>query len=445
MRQLVYFHIDEVARDAVVAANLRQILKNHGVELVYGNRADTRLFGLFDNFSAFDLYVFPSLDLFQANCPDPNRVPAPIILLPTETVGGTSRNIHRVAAKYFGSFTDESWPWINVIAAFCVWGPSHLKAFQTKGPHLLPKCHVVGHPRFDKRCQLQRSPTDRSGKICVGIISRGVATNPFDGRTLLQVVYEGRKIPGHEHPIYHLSPDRDVEDRIYTEIVDLRLIYELIERLDPKQYEVIVRAHPRENRKSWESLISHNKFPIKMAPWDEPYMHWLKSMDYIVGPVSTSLYDCMVAWKKPICTVDIVPHRQSHVLAGGDDENPILNFVLRPKSIQELMQMVSVKPQSGSLELPSGLLDVLHQESNYPDCVSSLDRLAGVCLDVLRATPRAHRSRFHARLKHKVFAAGQAIATQIRNHNKPEQSATFVLNNQRKRWIDGLAFSGRSR
>jgi surface carbohydrate biosynthesis protein len=439
MSRAVYFHIDEVARDAVVAANLRQTLKAHGVELVYGNRATTEFFPWSDDFSAFDLCVFPNLDLFQSICRHPDRLNTPIVILPTETVGGTSRNLDRVAAKYFGSFSEECWAWSNKISAFCVWGPSHVKAFEAKGPQLLEKVHVVGHPRFDRRCQIRGTMANRGPKIRVGIISRFVAINPFDRRSTLQVVYEGRKIPGHELPIFRLSPTLDVEDRVYTEIIDLRHVFEILDKLDPERHEVVLRGHPRENRTTWETLIARNGIRVKMAPWDEPYMHWLHTLDYVVGPVSTSFYDCMVVGKKPICTIDIEPKRQSHILAGGDDENLILNHVVRPKSIEELVRMVSEKPSSEPMDLPPDLVDLLHQESNYPDCATSIDRIARVCLNVLQTTAHQRSPRGVARWKYELFAAGQAQIGHIRDYNKPEQSALFTLDRRRKRWIDALA------
>jgi len=441
MSRSVYFHIDEVARDAVVAANLRQVLKAYGVQVVYGNRAHSQLLGSLDNFSAFNLYLFPSLDLFRANWPDVSSMSAPVIILPAETVGGTTRNVDRLAAKYLGSFPDECSPWINRVAAFCVWGPSHLKAFEAEGRYLLPKCHVVGHPRFDRRCQVRGSVSAPSQKIRVGIISRFFVVNPFDQRGMLQVVYGDRKIPGREQPVYRLSPDLDVEDRVYTSAIDLRLVFQLIDRLDPGQHEVVLRAHPREDRTSWERLIVRKGLPVTIAPWDQPFMHWINSVDHIVGPVSTSFYDCVVAGRRPICTVDIVPHRQHHILAGGDDENPILNYVLLPKSIEELVEIVSVRPREEDLEIPAGLLDILHQEANYPDCFNSLDRVAAVCLDVLEATSGEHRARPTARLRHEIFTRGRDLLSWTRRLGKPEQSSSFVLNRRRRRWIDGLALS----
>jgi hypothetical protein len=441
MKRSVYFHIDEIARDAVVAANLRKILSNAGVELVYGNRAHTHLFGVLNNFSAFDLYVFPNMDLFKSECPDVKRVTAPVVILPTETVGGTARNVDRLAAKYFGSYPDECWPWINAVAAFCVWGPSHRKAFEAKGPQLLPKCHVVGHPRFDRRCQAETSATTAHGRIRVGIISRFFAINPFDQRGMLQVIYEGRKIPGREQPIYRMSPNRDVEDRIYTEAIDLRLIFGLIDRLDPNRYQIVLRTHPREDRTTWERLIAHNRLPVELAPWDQPYIHWVNGVDHVVGPVSTSFYDCMVAGKTPVCTVDIAPHRENHILIGGDDENPILKYVQRPRSMDELVQLVSEKPKLESSKFADGLLEILYQEANYPECSNSLDYFARVCLDVLQSSQSRRPARRSARLKHDVVTMAHGLASNVFRRGKPEQSASFVLSAKRKRWINNLAFS----
>src|SRR5881396_4398622 len=136
MRRSVYFHIDEVARDAVVAANLRRVLDPFGVRLVYGNRANSEVIRYFRTLPAFDLCIFPSMDLFRASCPHPDRISIPVILLPAETVGGMSRNLDRIAAKYFGAYRQECTPWVEKIMAFCVWGPSHRRVFETMAPDL---------------------------------------------------------------------------------------------------------------------------------------------------------------------------------------------------------------------------------------------------------------------------------------------------------------------
>jgi len=440
MRRSVYFHIDEVARDAVVAANLRRVLAPFGVRLVYGNRANSEVIRYFKTLPAFDLCIFPSMDLFRVSCPQPDRISIPVILLPAETVGGTSRNLDRVAAKYFGSYPGDCVDWLEKITAFCLWGPSHYRVFETMRPHLVDKCHVVGHPRFDYRCQRPASLAVPSEKIRIGIISRFPGLNPFDGRGTIQIIFDGRRIRGDE-PIYRLSPDRDIEDRIYVESIDLRTLFQIVDRLDRTRHEVILRAHPREDRTVWERLIARNKLPIKIAPWDQPFMHWVKSVDYVLGPVSTSFFDSIVGGKVPVCTIDLAPHRQSHILAGGDDENRILNYVLRPKSVDEVIDLVSSKPPGELPELSGGVLHILHEETNYPDCFNSLDRLARVCLDVLDSA-RSVRTTSSARLRHELFAAGHAIATRIWHLGNPEQSSSFVLNRRRKQWIDALAWEG---
>jgi len=439
MRPSIYFHIDEVARDAVVAANLRKILHPRGVEVVYGNRAHSELFGLFDNFSAFDLYLFPNVDLFQTTCPNPDRLSAAVIILPTETVGGMTRNVDRLAAKYFGSFPDECWPWINKVAAFCVWGPSHTKAFEAKGPHLLPKCHIVGHPRFDRRCQSEPKVAANTEKIRIGIISRFAGINAFDRRSILQVVYDARNVKGRELPSYRLSPNLNIEDRIYTESIDLRHLFDFIDRLDPQVYDVIVRTHPREDRTRWQTLIAQNRLPLQLAPWDQPFIHWVNTVDYVVGPVSTSFYDCITVGKMPICTIDIAPHRKDHALVGGDDDNPILNYVARPGSIEELLKRVAGKPEAGRLNRPEGLIHILRQEANYPDCSNSLDNVARVCEDVLKETRHKCKASLTGRVKHELFARAQGAVLQAARYGKPEQSSSFALSTKRRRWIDALA------
>jgi hypothetical protein len=138
--------------------------------------------------------------------------------------------------------------------------------------------------------------------------------------------------------------------------------------------------------------------------------------------------------------MDIHPHRSAHILAGGDDENPILSYVLRPRSVDELVQMVSAKPNGSTIDLPSGLLDILHKEANYPDCFGSLDAVARLCMDVLVAT-NEHKAGFAARLAFDIAASAQSLAIQAYRHGKHEQSASFILNRRRRRWIDSLAAS----
>ena len=68
----IYFHIDELSRDSVVASALKRKLKNYGILTFYGNRNISELFRKFP--FPFDLAIFPSVDIFESSFLDPSRL-----------------------------------------------------------------------------------------------------------------------------------------------------------------------------------------------------------------------------------------------------------------------------------------------------------------------------------------------------------------------------------
>jgi hypothetical protein len=64
----IYFLIDELNRDAVVASALKKKFAQKGHKLVYGNRASNRLLKYFHQ--AFDVIVFPRPHLIYDNWGD---------------------------------------------------------------------------------------------------------------------------------------------------------------------------------------------------------------------------------------------------------------------------------------------------------------------------------------------------------------------------------------
>ena len=438
MNKAIYFHIDELARDAVVAANLERVLKPHGVKVIYGNR---NLSGRFHKyrFPKFGLYVFPSIDVFQASVPDPAKFPAPVIILPTESIETTAR-AGRHLHKYLGTNPQQSRPWTEMISAFCLWGPSSLRSIEDQSPSLLPRCHVVGHPRHDYRCQRNLSASYQpSNKIRVGIISRLNMLNRGSRIGMVESFYASR---GDAYRQMYLSPGRDLEDRIYTESIDLRIMCELIQSLDTANFEISFRGHPKEDRTSWQNLVENRDVPFTLAPWDQPFMHWVQQVDYVVGPPSTSFYDCFVAGKKPICISDLVPHRSQHLIAGDDNENLILNYVSRPKSMEELLTMVSKRPEKQSSAITEGVAELLKEETNYPDSANSLDAFAKICLQVMDSSYVGNNSQLLPRIEYEIFSLGVNVLARlrrIRRNEGPEQSSSFLLTRQRRSFIRKLA------
>ena len=80
---LIYFHIDEISRDAIVASALRDELKRIGGKLIYGNRMTTAMLRYFN---VFDAVILPSLGHYMSAFPNPRQLPDNIVILPSEAV-----------------------------------------------------------------------------------------------------------------------------------------------------------------------------------------------------------------------------------------------------------------------------------------------------------------------------------------------------------------------
>lgn len=440
MNKTIYFHIDELARDAVVAANLERVLKPQGVRVIFGNRRLSRLIQRLNTFRNFHLYVFPGIDSFKTFVPDLTKFAAPVIILPTEGIESSIISSKHLSTRHLGADPQEHVPWIDRVSAFCSWGPSLLNMFEAEAPELLPRCHVVGHPRHDRRCQGNSStPYQPSEKIRVGLISRFPKFNVFDRRGMLQTVHVSRT---ERHRSLYLSPGREIEDQIYTEAIDLRVFFDLIQSLDPNVYELSLRVHPREDRTSWEELVAHHNLPVTLAPWDQPFMHWLKQVDHVVGPSSTSFYDCFVAGKFPISIQDISSTRGEHLIEGSEDNNPIYDHVSRPKSMEELLEILSVKPETQFPPISEEVLKLLKQQTNYPDSANSIDAFSDVCLQVLESSSSSNKFGIINRFGFEIISmalTGLIHLSRTLLRRGPEQSSSFLLTRKRKSFIRKLA------
>ncbi len=330
---LVYFHIDELSRDAIVASALRDKLEETGGTLIYGNRFCMRLLKYL---KIFDVVILPSIDHYMLCYPNPEKLPENVVVMPTEAVGQATGRLRRINAKYFGTNETHCAPWHKSIKFYLLWGNSHVNPFKEYYPEYLDKCKVVGHPRLASACT-RTGENGQKQKPVVGIISRFSLLNQFDGRSNFASIFIGMRVEGVTHAKFENSPDHDIEDLFYTEVIDFRILLQVMRALDAEKFDISIRAHPRENRVQWERLIRSNNLNATVSCWDDPFSLWLSSVDYIVSPPSTSFYDIFAHNKRPICIDDIIPKRATHVLSESDDNNEILNYVFRPKTVTELV------------------------------------------------------------------------------------------------------------
>jgi len=441
--KVVYFHIEEVARDAIVAAGVKAELARDGIRLEYGNRRESARLGTRGRFDEYDLYIFPSLDAFRVVCHDPTRIESPVIILPTESIGGKFEHISRTAAKFFGAFPSENKPWFDKISLFCIWGDNHRRVFTEYAPELASKAFLVGHPRMDKRCFPKRmdSGTHTRRKV-VGFTTRFSSFNDFANRSTFLQIFNARKhyyVGEDKTPLGYLyDMDKDIEDILYKEIGDFRIMLDLIYYLANEGVQIKVRVHPRENRLEWQRLIDEQGLPVEMSPWDEPFSWWLQNVDYVISPASTSFYDCFIAGVKPICTNDLLPYRKSHLFSGDVDTGDMLNHVFLPKTFEELADHIRSGDDGGATgpAISADLETLLRFETGYPDCYRSHALLREAILSVL-ANSAAGASR---KLSRAVFQAKGLVINALRPIvHWQEQGSTFCLTKARKKWIDRLA------
>lgn len=438
---LVYFHIDELARDAVVASALKKELKQKGGELIYGNRVTSSL--MLRHFSLFDAIILPSLAHFIDAFPDATALPDNVFILQTEAIGQATGTLRRLNGKYFGDDAKKCEPWHQAVRGFLLWGYSHLNPFKTFYPDYLSKCKVVGHPRLSKSCSNPKnSGNKKAEKPVVGFVSRFNLLSPFDNRTPFESVCSSMKFGKTIFPLFENSPDKDVEDMYYTEVIDFRIMLQVMMSLNSSHYEITVRPHPRENRQSWEKLAKKLGINIKISPWDEPFGHWLQGVDLIVMPPSTSLYDVFYHKKLPILTSGVVPTRANHILTESDDNNQILEGVCRPDSVEEIVSIIETAQVSYNEEIVrQRLLEQVAADIADSSITNVIDALQNFStLETLYKRPMKQRFVI-AIYKFFAVAFGQARWLKRKMLRRIEQGSSFDLTIQRVRWIDRLTMS----
>ncbi len=434
---LVYFHIDELARDAVVASALKKELEAIGGRLVYGNRLMTH--HILRYFNAFDAIILSSLSHYVDVFPDPNNLPDNVFILQTEAIGQATKTLRRMYGKYFGDDAQRCEPWHRTVAGFLLWGHAHTRPFQEYYPAYLSKVRVVGHPRLSTSCLNSKADSKTRQKPVIGFVSRFNLLSPYDGRTPFESVLSSMRFGKKVFPLFENSPDRDVEDLFFTEVIDFRKTIEIMSSLDPEKYDFHVRPHPRENRQGWIRLAEKLKLNFKVSQWDEPFSHWLQNVDVVVTPPSTSLYDVFFHGKKAIVTSDLVPTRANHVLTESDDNNQILEGTCRPKTVEEVLGRID------SMDVPSdkAIVDQCLYEQVAADIAADSIRNILKALPELRPAIRQSPQQNRNRLLANAFlfvSLGASYLRWLRGRfiGRVEQGALFDMTLKRMRWINRL-------
>ena len=438
-----YYHIDEYSRDSVVASALKKKLKANGIHLIYGSRRLGIIINKFPSLISFcGSIIFPSIDIYKSYFNEGDIKFSKIFILPTESISGTKDTERRLIIHLLGSEfenKDKQLIFLKIEKIF-LWGKLHEKLLLKFDPKLEPKILVVGHPRYDKDCLKSSFYGRPQSKVRIGFISRFDLLNIYDARSNLEIIYQNRKIPGRELK-YFQNKDRDQENYYHNVVLDLRIFLRLLDSIDLDKYEMHLKVHPRESRANWEKLVIRNNIPLAISDYGEPFAHWLKNIDIVLSPPSTTFYDCALLGKHAILIDKISKSRESHASIMSDDFDPIFSYFKRPNSINETLEYIKKLNggEAGEETINSqNLYKILENEVNYPFQGSSLDKVAE------EISKHSHKRGVAVTAKYLLFVFSTLIYTYgilifrfIKRRD--EESANFLLTLYKKRVIDNLA------
>jgi surface carbohydrate biosynthesis protein len=441
----IYFMIDELNRDAVVASALKKKFAEKGHHLVYGNRASNRLLKYFHG--AFDVIVFPRPHLIYDNWgEDWLTWKARFVTLSTESLGIISKD-HQVMAKTLldREYFEGKRKYVERIDALCFWGDKQLQAVKDYAPEVAHKCHVVGHPRHDGLC-VKRPKEERGAlrgtKKSVGVITRAVALNDYFKRSPMDwyatifddhVNYEfHNKITGEKL----LSKRATVSpaNMLVVQAIDVENTLKIINNLLQAGHQVSLRIHPKDDSNIWRDVLRRCKLNAEISDPALPITDWLQGHDYIFGPPSTSFYDGVMLGVTPISICNLDSRRRESIGELWEENNCLMDHVFKPESIDDLLQYIDAGVRN--VDSPE-ILNILADEANFPACAHALDQVVDVCL----ANPAGTRRTGLSLLAFKLARAGYFVAWRLRSFflGRKENSAMFAMTARKIRFINSLS------
>ena len=174
-------------------------------------------------------------------------------------------------------------------------------------------------------------------------------------------------------------------------------------------------------------LARHLNLNISVSQWDEPFSHWLSTVDIVVTPPSTSLYDAFFNQKQVLVIDSIEPKRRQHLLTESDDNNQILRAACRPKSVAEVIETIN----SGNIQMDQKIVQqCLHDQVSTEHARNSILNILN-CVNMLK--PRIIGSNKRLRyIKAQAFSITIIIISSCLWINscltrKSELGSTFLL------------------
>lgn len=459
----IYFHIDELSRDSIVASALTRIAKKRNWRIVYGSRNSGFLMAKFERF--FDVIILPKPTFFTSFF-HPSKIEglrSNYIILYTEQIGiMTASHIPKLALRQMldKEFMSGDTKYVEKVAAFCFWSTQAKNIVIDRFPVLGQKCYVVGHPRHDINANPIFIKPINLRPNNIGIVTRSIVLNDYFGRNSLDSIMDNRKYIEKGEIIEYSNPNNgetfasrirgvNPKNDIAIEAIDFENMILIIEALTKLGLNISIKKHPKEDAKIYEKIVAQLGRNVSLAPSNIPFAFWIQNQNYLIGPPSTTFYDALMLGILPISTSEINPVRKSLITDMYEDFNPVMEHVLKPRSINELVDFVQKNDPKAyqDLALKPEVIKILESEVNYPNHINSLSEFCEVIENTLTHRKKSLTKYFmiHVYLIiskiESEFRYMYYLLLEMYTGRKIMTSAGFVMSFKNRRYISTLSKS----
>ena len=223
------------------------------------------------------------------------------------------------------------------------------------------KIVVAGHPRLDL-VRFGKRKASGDGRIRVGLIGNAAYAN---GKAL--------------HPLSLVLLNDKLLDLVHYGF-NLNLLYlKIIRELPAEQYAVSLRPYPLERRETYEDVNELREKGVKID-YSVDFSTWLNEQDIIVGDYSSTLVQIVLSNKKYINISDMVLRPEDSYMFNLIGYFKDYTAANRPKSFDELMQMIKNSDKVPYDEKLIELFDDMYSIKN--DCSVLLRIAKEICADL---------------------------------------------------------------
>lgn len=388
---LIYFHIDELNRDAVVASALKKICQDNDWVLIYGNRRLQKLLSKIE--FLFDFIILPKPHFISVYFTEKQirSMQKKIIILYTENIGIIA-DPRYPKVLLSGALNSEYMSgiehYVEKVAAFCFWGSQVKDTVVKFYPQLKSVCHVIGHPRHAAISLRRNANIMNEQDFSVGLITRFHILNDYDNRSPAEFIkkitdagqiFEYKNEYKNESLLFERKGSDGPGD-LFNEAIDFQMTLRIIKFLTKRGIKVSLKIHPRENPKLYKSYMNESSGLVHIEDEFTPFTHWAINQKFVVGPASTSFYDCLLLNVVPISTGCLEPDRMLRTKPVYEEFNNLMKFVYSPKNLDDLVEFIllnSTFTNSNSI-INSEIRSVLKAETNYPNQGDSLMKLSKI-------------------------------------------------------------------